>query len=195
MKRASEASEASRSEMVEISRSLQLCMSFPSHIGKKKIFLPPSGTGVIRKCQSVCASVRLCVCASVRLCVCPSPQKSAITFEQDVGSARNFLQRPHSWRVIFGRVTRTPDPTGRARTPKNRVYGKSITSGGYGPAGSCCTSSERGGPGRQNVGSGILIFCPCPEKTGPEVWAGPGGAKNGIRTFSIKGTPTDLGSR
>ena len=30
----------SRSEMVEISRSLQLCMSFPPHIGKK-IFLPP----------------------------------------------------------------------------------------------------------------------------------------------------------
>ena len=41
VKRASEASEASRSEMVEISRSLQLCMSFPSHIGKNKIFLPP----------------------------------------------------------------------------------------------------------------------------------------------------------
>ena len=41
VKRASEASEASRSEMVEISRSLQLCMSFPPHIGKKKIFSPP----------------------------------------------------------------------------------------------------------------------------------------------------------
>ena len=62
----SEASEASRSEMVEISRSLQLCMSFPPHIGKKFFFLPPSGTGVIRKCLSVCASVCLSVPAKKR---------------------------------------------------------------------------------------------------------------------------------
>ena len=60
------ASEASRSEMVEISHSLQLCMSFPTHIGKKKNFLPPSGTGVIQKCLCVCASVRLCVPAKKR---------------------------------------------------------------------------------------------------------------------------------
>ena len=65
VKRASEASEASLSEMLEILRSLQLCMSFPSHIGKKKNFLPPSGTGVIRKCLCVCVSVHLSVCVSV----------------------------------------------------------------------------------------------------------------------------------
>jgi len=41
VKRASEASEASRSEMVEISRSLQFCMSFLPHIGKKNFFSPP----------------------------------------------------------------------------------------------------------------------------------------------------------
>ena len=41
VKRASEASEASRSEMVEISRSLQLCMSFPPTYRQKKFFLPP----------------------------------------------------------------------------------------------------------------------------------------------------------
>ena len=133
-------------------------------------------------------SVCLCVCPSVRLW----PRKSAITFERDVGSARNFPEHPHSWRVIFGPRALT----GRARTPENGVYGKSISSGGFGPAGSCRTSSERGGRGQQNVGSGILNFCSRREKTGPEVQAGPGGAKNfGIRTFSIKGTPTDSGSR
>ena len=118
--------------MVEISRSLQLCMSFPPHIGKKNFFSPPSGTGVIRKCLCVCASVRLSVCPSVHLSICPSvrlsicpsvrlwPQKSTITFERDVGSTRNFLQRPHSRRVIFGRVTRTPGLNGSGPDPGKR---------------------------------------------------------------------------
>ena len=53
--------EASHSEMVEISHSLQLWITFPTHIGKK-FFTPHSGAGVIR----ACVSVRLCVCASVR---------------------------------------------------------------------------------------------------------------------------------
>ena len=85
---------------------------FPHTYRQKKIFLPPSGTGVIQKC--------LCVCPSVCLSVCASPQKSAITFERDVGSARNFLQRPHTWRVIFGRVTRTPGPNGSGPDPEKR---------------------------------------------------------------------------
>ena len=40
VKQASEASAASRSEMVEISHSLQLCITFPTHICEK-IFCPP----------------------------------------------------------------------------------------------------------------------------------------------------------
>ena len=109
VKRASEASEASRSEMVEISRSLQLCMSFPPHIGKKNFFLPPSGTGVIRKC--------LCVRVSVRL----SQRKSAVTFEPGDGYARNFQGCPHSSQVIFGRVTRTPEYSGPGPDPEKWV--------------------------------------------------------------------------
>ena len=89
---------------------------FPHTYRQKKFFLPPSGTGVIRKCLCVCVSVCLCVCPSVRLW----PRKSAITFERDVGSARNFLQRPHTRRVIFGRVTRTPRPNGSGPDPGKR---------------------------------------------------------------------------
>src|SRR5574343_274274 len=58
----------------------------------------------------------------------------------------------------------------------------------------CHTISETRGRGRQNVESGILSFCPWPEKTGPEIRAVRGGSKNfGILTIFIKGTPTDLG--
>src|SRR5574343_1556464 len=58
----------------------------------------------------------------------------------------------------------------------------------------CHTISETRGRGRQNVGRGILSFCPWPEKTGPEIRAVKGGSKIfGILTIFIKGTPTDLG--
>src|SRR5574343_488969 len=58
----------------------------------------------------------------------------------------------------------------------------------------CHTISETRGRGGKNVGSGILSFCPCPEKTGREIRAVRGGSKNlGILTFSIKGTPTESG--
>src|SRR5574343_200674 len=58
----------------------------------------------------------------------------------------------------------------------------------------CHTISETRGRGGKNVGSGILSFCPCPEKMGQEIRAVLGGSKNfGISTFFIKGTPTDLG--
>ena len=79
VKRASEASEASRSEMVEISRSLQLCMSFLPHIGKKNFFSPLVVQGSF---GNVCVSVR------------PSQRKSAVTFEPGNGYARNFQGRP-----------------------------------------------------------------------------------------------------
>ena len=58
----------------------------------------------------------------------------------------------------------------------------------------CHTFSESGPRGQQNVGSGILIFGPRPEKTGPEGGAGRGADKIfGISTFFIKGTPAKIG--
>ena len=110
----SEASEASRSEMVEISRSLQLCVSFPPHIGKKN-FSPP--LVVQGSFGNVCVSVCLSVCASV----CLSQRKSAVTFEGGNGYARNFQGRPHSSQVIFGRVTRTPEYSGPGPDPEKWV--------------------------------------------------------------------------
>ena len=67
-----------------------------------------SGRGVIRKSLCVRASVRPCVRVSVRLLQI----KSAVTFDPGDGSARNFQGRPHSLQVIFGQVTRTPEPSG-----------------------------------------------------------------------------------
>ena len=139
---------------------------------------------MIRKC--------LCVCASVRL----SLQKSVVTFDPLDGSARNFQVSLNSSQLIFGRVTRTPRPRGQARTQEKRVSAKSISSGGFGAGGLCRTFLESGQRGKQNVGSGILIFGPRPEKTGPEGGAGRGADKNfGISTFFIKGTPAKIGRR
>ena len=58
------------------------------------------------------------VCVSVCLCVCASPRKSALTFEGGDGSARNFQGPPNSSQVIFGRVTRTPGPSGSGPDPE-----------------------------------------------------------------------------
>ena len=124
----------SRSEMVEISHSLQLCITFPTHIGKKKIFTPHSGAGVIR------------ACVSVRLSVCAWPRKSAVTFERGDGSARNFQGRPYSRRVIFGRVTRTPDPSesGPGSIPELCVRALTRTPGAPRAGGSKFQSQNRG---------------------------------------------------
>ena len=120
-------------------------------------------------------SVHLCICPSVGL----SPRKSAVTFEPGDGSARNFQGRPHSSQVIFGR-----DQQGQARTPKNGVSAKSISSQGFEARGSYHTFSESRQQGEKNVGSGILNFGPQPEKMGPILELG---------LFFIKGTPADLG--
>ena len=98
-------------------------------------------------------SVRLCVCVSVRV----SPRKSAATFEPMDGSAQTFQGPLNSLQVIFGRVS-----------------AKSISSGAFGARGSCCTFSESGQRGEQNVGSRVLSYGPRPEKTGPEGGAGRG---------------------
>ena len=133
-------------------------MSFPTHIGKK-IFLPPSGTGVIQKC--------LCVCPSVRLSVCPSPRKSAITFERDVGSARNFRQRPHTWRVIFGRVTRTPGPNRSGPDPEKRGLREIYLLRGFRAGGvvSHLFGKRRTGPTK--CWERNFEFLPAPGKNGP----------------------------
>ena len=132
----------------------QLCMSFPPHIGKK-IFLPPLW---YRGHSEM--SVRLCVCASVHLSV---PAKKRNNFWTGCRISLKFSGvSEHSWRVIFGWVARAPGPNG--------VYGKFISSMGFGLAGLCRTSLERGGRGRQNDGSRILNFCPCREKTGTVIF-------------------------
>jgi len=66
----------------------------------------------------VCLSVRLYVCPSVCPCVCATPQKIIITFEPAHRMGRNFLGHPNSSQVIFGRVTRTPGPTGSGSDPE-----------------------------------------------------------------------------
>ena len=120
-----------------------------------------------------------------------SLRKSAVTFEPLDGSAQNFQGPLYSSQLIFVRVTRTPGPAGSGPDPENA---KSISSGGFGAGGSCHTFSELGQRGKQNVGSGILIFGPRPEKTRPEGGAGRGADKNfGISTFFIKGTPAKIG--
>ena len=83
--------------------------NIPHTYRQKKIFLPPSGRGVIRKC--------LCVRVSVR----PSQRKSAVTFEPGDGYAQNFQGRPHSLQLIFGRVTRTPEYSGPGSDPEKWV--------------------------------------------------------------------------
>ena len=80
--------------------------NFPHTYRQKIFFTPHSGSGVIRSC------------VSVRLCVCASARKSAVTFQPGNGSARNFRGRPYSGRVIFGRVTRTPGPSGLGPDPE-----------------------------------------------------------------------------
>src|SRR5574343_1781389 len=63
----------------------------------------------------------MCVCVSVRLSVCAWPRKSAVTFQRGDGSAQNFQGHSHSSQVIFGRVTRTPDPSGPGPDPEKWV--------------------------------------------------------------------------
>ena len=87
-------------------------------------------------------------------------------------------------------------PRGQARTPKSGFSAKSISSGGFGAGGSCHSFSESGQQGKKNVGSGILIFGPRAEKTGPAGGAGRGGDQNfGISTFLINRTPPKIGRR
>jgi hypothetical protein len=101
----------SRSEMVEISQGLGLCRVSPTHMCKKKFLSPLVVQG----------NSEMCVCPCVRVSVCLSPRKSAITFDPADGSSRNFQGRLYSSQVIFGRVTRTPDPSGSGPDPAKRV--------------------------------------------------------------------------
>ena len=126
-------------------RVCRVSLLSPHIYARKKIYFC-SGTGVIQFCLSVCPSV--CPCVRVSL------QKSAVTFKD--GSAQNFQGLLYSSQVIFGRVPW--GPRGQARTLKKRVFAKSISSGGFGAGGSCHIFLESEQQGKQNVGSGIVIF-------------------------------------
>ena len=56
----------------------------------------------------------ICFHVSVRL----SLQKSAVTFDSLDGHAQDFHGPLNSAQVIFGRVTRTPGPSGSGQDPK-----------------------------------------------------------------------------
>ena len=71
-------------------------------------------------------------------------KKSALTFDSVDGPAQNFQGLLNSLQVIFGWVTRTQGPSGRAWTPQKGVSAKSISSQGFGAGGSCHTFSELG---------------------------------------------------
>ena len=92
--------------------------------------------------------------------------------------------------INFGHVIWTLRPLGSGPDPENGLF-----LSGFWASWSCHTSWETGGQGKQNIGSGILIFCPRPEKMGPEGGAGQGSDQNfGISTFLIKGTPLKSGA-
>ena len=88
-----------------------------------------------------------------------------------VGSLPNFQGHLKCSQVIFERLSH------QGRAPQKGVSAKSISSQGFRAGGSCHTFSESGGLGEKNVGSGILIFGPQFEKTGPESMAGWGFTK------------------
>ena len=101
----------------------------------------------------------------------------------------NFQGQPNSLEVIFGQAVWTPGPLGSGTDPKNRLFRQIYLLPGFWGLGevSYLFPNRRMRP--KKVGSGILIFCPRPEKTGPEGGAGPGGIqKFGISIFFIKGT-------
>ena len=142
---------------------------------------------------------RMCVCLSVRLSVCPSvrlsPLESAITFERVCRSAPNFQGRPNSLQVIFGRVTRIPDPSGSGPDPEKGVLRQIYLLLGFWAGRVVLHLFGNGRTGRKNCWERNFDFLPYAGKNGPGNPGRPGRVKNvGILTFSIKGTPANLGS-
>ena len=62
------------------------------------------------------------VCVSFCLCVYPSLRKSSVTFEPLDRLARNFQGPLNSLQVIFGLVTRTPQPAVSAKSISFKVF-------------------------------------------------------------------------
>ena len=81
----------------------------------------------------------------------------------------NFQGPLNSLQVIFGRVIWTLRPSGSGPDPENGLFRQIYLLPGFWASGSCHTFSETGGQGKQNIGRGILIFYPWPEKTGPPI--------------------------
>ena len=121
-----------------------------------------------------------------QLCLCASPQKSAVTFYSLDRSAQNFWGPLKSLQVIFGRVTQTLGPSGSGWDPKTRGYCQTYLLPGFWAGGSCHNFSESGQLGKPNVKSRNLIFCPPPEKMGPEGWAGLGAIYLLLRILSSR---------
>ena len=69
----------------------------------------------------------------------------------------------------------SPKPREEIDLAEKALFG--VRAGPQGAGGFCHTFSETGQQGKQNVGIGILIFSPRPEKTGPEGAAGQGATK------------------
>ena len=116
-----------------------------------------------------------------------SPQKRAVTFDSVDRSAQNFKGPLNSVPVIFVQVTQTPGALGVRPGPRKRGFLPKLSPPGVLGR---VTPFRNWDDEAKNVGSAILIFCPQPEKTGPEGGAGQGGNQNfGFQTFFIKGIP------
>ena len=104
---------------------------------------------------------------SVRLCVRVSTLKCQITFDRFVGWQPNFQGPLNSSQVIFGQVILTPEPPGSGRDPEKGGFMPNLSPPGVlGQGGRVAPLRNRDDLGEQSIGSGILIFCPWPKKTG-----------------------------
>ena len=108
----------------------------------------------------------------------------------------NFQGQPNSLQVIFGQAFWTPGPSGSGPDPKKWVFCQIYLLPGFWGRGVVLHLFGIGTTRQKNVGSGILIFGPRHEKTGPEGGAGGRGDQNfGISIFFVKRTPPKIRRR
>ena len=137
----------------------------------------------------------MCVCLSVCLSVRLWPLQFEITFDPMARLWSNFQGPLISLQVIFGPLIWTPRPSGSGPDPEKCVFCQIYLLPGYWGRGVVSYLLGNGTTRQKNVGSGILIFGPGPEKTGPEGRVGHGCGQNfGISTFFIKGAPSKMRS-
>ena len=131
-----------------------------------------SGGEVIRFC--------LCVCPSV----CPC-KNSAVTFDSLDGPARNFQGPLNSAQVIFGRVTRTPGPSGSGPDPQKGGFCQIYHLSGFWGRGVMSHLFQIGTTWRtKQRWEQNFDFLPTAQDNGAGRWGWPGGNQNfGISTF------------